>query len=94
MMIHFSFFSYIIVGDYMDDKVFDKVKKKTNVDKDTIISLAKMVNDNGLKDESTLRNVINKLSMMTGKDVSLEMEDKIIKTILDDKVPKNIEDMF
>lgn len=78
----------------MDDKVFDKVKKKTNVDKDTIISLAKMVNDNGLKDESTLRNVINKLSMMTGKDVSLEMEDKIIKTILDDKVPKNIEDMF
>lgn len=78
----------------MDDKVFDIVKKKTNVDKDTIISLAKMVNDNGLKDENTLRNVISKLSIMTGKDVSLEMENKIIKTILDDKVPKNIEDMF
>ena len=78
----------------MDDKVFDKVKRKTNVDKDTIISLAKMVNDNGLKDEKTLRSVINKLSIMTGKDVSLDMENKIIKTILDDKVPKNVEDMF
>ena len=31
---------------------------------------------------------------MTGKDVSLDMENKIIKTILDDKVPKNVEDMF
>lgn len=78
----------------MDDKVFDKVKRKTNVDKDTIISLAKMVNDNGLKDEKTLRSVINKLSIMTGKDVGLDMENKIIKTILDDKVPKNVEDMF
>ena len=78
----------------MDDMVFDKVKRKTNVDKDTIISLAKMVNDNGLKDEKTLRSVINKLSIMTGKDFSLDMENKIIKTILDDKVPKNVEDMF
>ena len=78
----------------MDDKVFDKVKRKTNVDKDTIISLAKMVNDNGLMDEKTLRSVNNKLSIMTGKDVSLDMENKIIKTILDDKVPKNVEDMF
>ena len=78
----------------MDDQVFDKVKKKTNVDKDTIVSLAQMVNDNGLKDEKTLRTVINKLSLMTGKDVSKTLEDKIIKTVLDDKVPKNVDKMF
>lgn len=78
----------------MDDKMFDKVKKKTNVDKDTIVSLAQMVNDNGLKDEKTLRTVINKLSLMTGKDVSKTLEDKIIKTVLDDKVPKNVDKMF
>ena len=53
-----------------------------------------MVNDNGLKDEKTLRSVINKLSNMTGKEVSNEMEDKIINTILEDKVPKDIENMF
>ena len=78
----------------MDDKTFDKIEKKTNVDRDTIISLAKLVQDNGLKDENTLRMVINKLSIMTGKDVSSEMEDKIIKTILEDKVPKNIDSLF
>lgn len=94
MINYYHFFSYNILVIMMDDKVFDKVKRKTNVDKDTIISLAKMVNDNGLKDEKTLRSVISKLSIMTGKDVSLDMENKIIKTILDDKVPKNVEDMF
>ena len=78
----------------MDDKVFDKVQKKTNVDKDTIISLASMVQENGLKDEKTLREVISKLSSMTGKDVSKDMEDKIINTILEDKVPKNIDKLF
>ena len=69
----------------MDNFDFDKVKKRTNVDKDTIIDLAKMVNENGLKDEKTLRTVINKLSLMTGKDVSKDLEDKIIDTIKEDK---------
>ena len=78
----------------MDDKIFEKVEKKANVDKDTIISLAQMVSDNGLKDEKTLRKVINKLSLMTGKNVSNEMEDKIINTIMEDKVPKNVDKMF
>lgn len=78
----------------MDDFDFEKVKKKTNVDKETILDLAKMVNDNGLKDETTLRKVINKLSLMTGKNVSKDLEDKIIDTIKEDKVPKNIKNMF
>jgi hypothetical protein len=78
----------------MNDELFKKVEKKTNVDKDTIVSLAKMVNDNGLKDEETLRAVINKLSVMTGKNVTPEMENKIIKTIIEDKVPKNVEKLF
>jgi hypothetical protein len=78
----------------MDDKVFDKVKKKTNVDKDTIVALAQMVSENGLKDEKTLRKVINELSVLTGKNVSMDVENKIIKTILDDKVPKNIDQLF
>ena len=78
----------------MNDNVFEKVQKKTNVDKDTIVSLAKMVQENGLKDEKTLREVINKLSLMTGKNVSRDVEEKIISTILEDKVPKNIENLF
>lgn len=78
----------------MNDKMFEKVEKRTNIDKDTLISLAKKVEENGLKDEKTLKEVIAKLSELTGKSVSPELEDKIINTIVEDKVPKNIDTLF
>ena len=47
-----------------------------------------------MKDEKTLREVIRELSSMTGKEVSKEQEDKIISTVVNDKVPDNIDKMF
>lgn len=76
------------------DDFFKKVEKKTNVNKDTIINLAKKLQDGNMKDENTLREVISTLSSMTGKPVSKEKEDKIINTIISDKVPKNVDKMF
>ena len=77
-----------------NDDFFNKVEKKTNVNKDTIISLAKKLQNGNMKNENVLREVIQSLSDMTGKKVSKEKEDKIIKTIIDDKVPKNVDKMF
>lgn len=76
------------------DDFFNKVEKKTKVNKDTIIDLAKKLQGGNMKDESTLREVISTLSKMTGKKVSKEQEDKIVSTIVSDKVPKNIDKMF
>ena len=76
-----------------DDKFFSKVEKKTKIDKDTIISLATKLQQGNLKDEGTLREVISTLSNMTGKNVSKEKEDKIVETILKDKVPKSVDKM-
>jgi hypothetical protein len=78
----------------LGDSFFKKVEKKTKVDKDTILSLANKLQQGNMKDESTLREVIHSLSKMTGKSVSKDREDKIIKTILNDEVPKNVEKMF
>ena len=80
----------------MNDELFQKVEKKTKVGKDKIISLAKMVNDNGLKDEKTLKEVISELSLLTGKKVDKTLESKIINAVMDGKVPKggDIEKMF
>lgn len=78
----------------MSDETFEKIKKKSGVDKDTLISLASMIEQNGLKDENTLRLVINKLSGLTGKKVSKDLEDKIINAVVEDKVPKNIDKLF
>lgn len=77
-----------------DDKFFSKVEKKTKVNKDTILSLANKLQKGNLKDESTLREVISTLSSLTGKEVSKEKQDKIIDTILKDKVPKGVDKMF
>lgn len=77
-----------------DDKIFDKVEKKTKVSKGKIIELATKLQQGNLKDEKTLREVVRELSAMTGKSVSKEKEDKIVETIIKDKVPKGVENMF
>ncbi len=76
------------------DNFFKKVEKKTNVDKDTILSLAKKLQNSDMKDETTLREVVKEISTMTGKEVSKEKEDKIINAIVNDQVPKDVDKMF
>ena len=76
------------------DKFFNKVEKRTNVNKETILELARELQANDLKNEKTLRHVIQKLGNMTGKNVSMEQEDKIVNAVINDKVPTNIDKMF
>ena len=76
------------------DSFFKRVEKKTNIDKDTIMSLAKKIQDGNMKDEKTIRDVVNEISAMTGREVSKEKEDKIVNTIINDDVPKDIDKMF
>lgn len=77
-----------------DDNFFGKVEKKTKVNKDTLINLAKRLNEDNMKDETVLSSIIQDLAKITGKKVSKETEEKIIKTIQDDKVPTGVEKMF
>ena len=76
------------------ESLFNKIEKKTNIKKETILSLADKLNQNNLKDEQSIREVIQEISQLTGKEVTKEKENKIINAILNDKVPKNIEKMF
>ena len=76
------------------DRLFNKIEQKTNINKETILNLANKLQNNNMKDEKTLREVIHDISQLTGKEVSKEKEDKIISAIVNDKVPKNIDKMF
>lgn len=76
------------------DSFFSRIEKKTNVDKNTILDLAKKLQQNDMKNENTLREVIHELGKMTGKEVSKEKEDKIISAVINDKVPKNIDKLI
>ena len=76
------------------DNFFKKIEKKTSVNKDTILKLAEKLQKNDLKNENTLREVIRELSNVTGKEVSEEKENKNIKAVINDEVPKNIDKMI
>ena len=76
------------------NRFFDRVEKKTNVNKETILNLAKKLQETDLKNEGSLREVIQTLSKVTGRNVSKEQEDKIISAVVNDKVPKNIDKMI
>jgi len=78
----------------LNDSFFNKVEKKTKVDKKTILGLAEKLQKGNMKDEQTLREVIETLSKMTGKKVSKEQSDKIISKVVDGNVPQNIDKMF
>ena len=78
----------------MNDNLFKKVEKKTNINKNTILSLAEKLKSSNFKDEKDLNEVIDELSLMTGKNISNEKKEKIIKAIKNDKVPKDIENKW
>lgn len=71
----------------MKDDFFDKIEAKTNIKKDTILNLAKKLQEGNFKDDDTLKEIIHEISDLTGKEVSEEKEQKIIDMIKKDQVP-------
>ncbi len=78
----------------LNDSFFNKVEKKTKVDKSTIVSLAEKLQHGGIKNENTIREIIDTLSKMTGKKVSKDQSDKIVSKVVGGSVPNNIDKMF
>ena len=78
----------------LDDSFFKKIEKKTKVDKNTIVSLAEKLQKGNMKEEKTLNEIIDTLSKMTGKRVNKDLKEKIIKKVINDDVPQNVDKMF
>ncbi len=76
------------------DSFLNKVEKKTNVSKQSILDIASKLNNGNLKDEKTIRGVIEELSKLTGKEVTKEQSDKIVNAVIGDKIPSNLENMI
>lgn len=72
------------------DNFFKKVEQKTNVDKQTILSLANRLQKTDMQDENVLKDVIHDIAKMTGREVSKEQEEKIISTVKNGKVEENL----
>ena len=76
------------------DSFLNKVEKRTNVSKQSILDLAERLKGGNLKDEGTIRGVIDELSKLTGKTVSKEQSDRIVNAVLGDQIPNNLENMI
>ena len=50
----------------MNDNLFNRITEKTNVDKDTIVGLARKLQEGDFKNKDTLREIIHELSDITG----------------------------
>jgi len=78
----------------VNDNLFKRVENKTNVNKETILGLANKLQNGNMKNRDTLMEVIDELSVLTGRSVSEEKKKKIVNAIVNDKVPNDIEKNF
>lgn len=68
----------------MDNGFFKNIEKKTGVDMKEIFELANSLQNANFKDEKTVRGVIRKVSRIANKPVNQELEDQIVKSIIND----------
>ncbi|MGM9923933.1 MAG: stage VI sporulation protein F [Bacillus sp. (in: firmicutes)] len=68
----------------MDSHFFKNMEKKTGVNMNDVMELANSLQGANFNDEQTVRGVIKRVSQMAGKPVNQELEDKIVKSIIND----------
>jgi len=68
----------------MDNGFFKNIEKKTGVNMKDIFDLANSLQHANFKDEKTVRNVIRRVSEIANKPVSKDMENQIVKSIIND----------
>jgi hypothetical protein len=68
----------------MNNNFFKNVEKKTGVNMNDVLELAGSLQNANFKDEKTVRGVIQRVSQIANKPVNKEMEDKIVKSIIND----------
>lgn len=68
----------------MNNPFFKKVEQKTGVNFDEIMTLANALSNANFSDERQVRKIVKKVSQIAKKPISKELEEKIVKSILQD----------
>ncbi|RSK26519.1 sporulation protein [Bacillus sp. HMF5848] len=66
----------------MDNNLFKGIEKKTGVNMKDVFELANSVQNANFQDEKTVRSIVHRVSKIANKPVSKDLEDKIVKSIL------------
>ncbi|WP_067725442.1 stage VI sporulation protein F [Oceanobacillus damuensis] len=73
--------------------MFDKIQKNSNINPDDIFKVADSVKNANFSDEKTVRNLVRHLARMADKPLSKEKEDKIVQSIVNNKMPGDIQSL-
>jgi uncharacterized protein YpuA (DUF1002 family) len=68
----------------MNNNFFKNLEQKTGVNMNEVLELANSLQTANFKDEATVRKVIKRVSKIANKPVNKEMEEKIVKSIVND----------
>ncbi|KAB2337241.1 sporulation protein [Cytobacillus depressus] len=68
----------------MDNNFFKNIEQKTGVNMKDVFDLANSLQNANFKDEKTVRGVIRRVSQIANRPVPKEMEDQIVKSIIND----------
>ncbi|MEN2766170.1 stage VI sporulation protein F [Ornithinibacillus xuwenensis] len=66
---------------------FDKIQQNAGINPSEIYKVADSVKNADFSDERTVRKLVRQLAKMANKPISKEKEDKIVKSITNNKVP-------
>lgn len=70
--------------------MFEQIQNKSNISPEEIVKVANSVQTADFSDEATVRSLVKQLSKMANKPISKEKEDKLVKSITKNNLPKDI----
>lgn len=68
----------------MQRSFFNSIEKKTGVTMDEIFALANAIQHADFKNEKHVRKIVRRVGKVSNRDISKELEDKIVSSILKD----------
>jgi hypothetical protein len=67
----------------MHDSFFKKIEQKTGVSMDEVFTLANAIQYADFSDEKQVKKIVRKVSKIANKPVSKELEEKIVKSVME-----------
>ncbi|MFC6038094.1 stage VI sporulation protein F [Paenisporosarcina macmurdoensis] len=67
----------------MHDSFFKKIEQKTGVSMDEVFTLANAIQYADFSDEKQVKKIVRKVSKIANKPISKELEDQIVKSVVE-----------
>lgn len=77
----------------MNDSFFKRIESKTGVPMDEVFALANAIQYADFKDERQVRKIIRNVGKLANKNVSPQMEDELVKSIVNGGKSFNFSDI-